>query len=621
MSIPKTMENKIKLAGILAVSALCALFFDLAVARGYFGGTVWDKGVYAAFSLLSAFLLGYWIWQLSFAAIWDMLRRKGFWADMTQICSFACICLMTLYYYDSSSEYGHALATRVMNCAFALALLCLYREDEGKARLISYLQALLAVCGIVRGCFLDLGGRERVLYVMSGIVVWLYCRLLGTVWLRVRRKEICRRFSRYGWLVILFFAGMVLFRNTRTWPFSVVVPFGCLYLYRFTAAGIDRFLKNFCYGCILAFWLMVGSGALFRPYYSFEFIRYPGWFSSVATAGLFWLLTLACAVSCIFAKLRRGVEIRIRKLYLEWLTLGAAGTYLLMTLSRTAALSAVLFCFAAFLLSELYYYRDPVKKMLQKLLLAVGAVLVLFPVMYTATRCGPALVGRPVWITGAEWFSDRIQKREAPDSSKYMNIAQLGETFLEKWLGLDINLTELTGAVSGPGNQELDENGEIVLGGNVVGVEEHDGQVYTVKDYTFHNPDEDDVSNGRFDIFTLYYEHLNLTGHDTMIVEDVDENITLYHAHNSYMQVAYDHGILVGLLFILVVTGGLVSAVFYYKKNCGEVNFAIYPIVVIISFMTAGLTEWIFHPSIPIGFAFLIALTPLMAAETPREAA
>ena len=154
---------------------------------------------------------------------------------------------------------------------------------------------------------------------------------------------------------------------------------------------------------------------------------------------------------------------------------------------------------------------------------------------------------------------------------------------------------------------------------NVVGYYEKDGQIYTQKDYSFENDAIQDSSNGRLDIWRMYYENLNLTGHDTMIVEDADENMILYHAHNSYMQVAYDHGILVGLLFVAVTAGGAVAGVIYYKRNCRKVNFAIYPVIVVISFMIAGMTEWIFHPSIPLGFAFLIGLTPLVGGYTTEK--
>ncbi len=611
-------ENRIKKAACVLIWLFVAVFFYFAVVQGVFGGTIWDKGVYAAACVLFGVTMSYWMYHISFRQIAQQSRSLSFRIDAVQICCYACICLMTLYYYNSGSEYGHSVATRVMNAAFGIALLCMYRREELQKAWIGYLQTAAAAVWIA-GTFREhRDAKELVLYVLSAVVVWIYIKLLSVLAVRIRRREICTHISAYGWLVFSFIAGMVIFRNTRTWPFSVAVPFTSLYLYQFDAEKMNRFLKNFCYGCILAFWLMFGTAALFRPYYSFEFIRYPGWFSSVATAGLFWMLVFACTVSCILAKTREKGVIFFRKIYFEWLTLGAVSSYLFMTLSRTAALSVAVLSVAAFLLAEFCYYRDSLKGMLYKILLVVSPALLVFPVIYTVTRCGPAIVGRPVWITGAEWFSDRIMKKEEMDSSKYMNIAQLGETFLEKWIGVDINLTEITGAVSGPGDRTVGEDGEIIFNDNIIAAEERDGQIYTMKDYTFHNPDEGDISNGRFDLFRIYYTHLNMTGHDSMLVEDVDENITLYHAHNSYMQVAYDHGIPIGILFVLVVTGGVLYSIVYYKRSCRAVNFAIYPVVVIISFMIAGVTEWIFHPSIPVGFAFLIALTPLVGRQDEK---
>ncbi|HCT91218.1 MAG TPA: hypothetical protein DF613_07550, partial [Lachnospiraceae bacterium] len=607
-------EKRIKQGTTLCLLLAAAVFFYFAVIRNVFGGTVWDVGIYGLGCVIFAAVLGIWLWQLPLLDMLEKIKTEDVQRDAVQICCFACICLMTLYYYNSGSEYGHSVGTRVMNCAFGIALLCMCKREELQRRLTGYVQLCLAAL-FIAGTFLESrDSKETVLYVLSGITVWIYCRLLGSRGALIGWREIRRRITPYGWLVFAFFAGLVIFRNTRTWPFSVVIPFGWLYLYRFDTKKMNRLLKNYCYGCILAFWMMAGSGALFRPYYSFEFIRYPGWFSSVATAGLFWMLVIACTVSCILAKVRKGERISVRSIYFEWITLGAAGTYLFMTLSRTAALSVAVFWFLAFVLAELCYYRDSLKGMLAKIFLVVSPVLFVFPAVYTVTRCVPAIVGRPVWITGAEWFSDRIEKREPVDSTKFMNIAQLGETFLEKWVGLDINLTEIAGSVSGPGNAVTEENGETVYQDNVVGTTEIDGQVYSVKDYTFHNPDEGDVSNGRFELFEIYTSHLNMTGHDSMLVEDVDKNITLYHAHNSYIQTAYDHGIPTGILFILVVVAGVAVSGVYYRRNCREVNFAVYPFVVILSFMISGITEWIFHPSIPIGFAFLVALTPLVAA-------
>lgn len=615
-------ENKIKLVAAVVTVLFTAVFFYVAVIKDVFGGTVWDRGVYGVASILFAGTLLFLIYRTSFCKIWRTCRSEHFLRDGVQICCFACICLMTLYYYNSASDYGHSVATRVMNSAFGIALLCMYRKEELQKKWIGNLQALVFAI-FVAGAFLKArDGKEIVMYTLSGVTVWIYVKLLGCLAGRIRRKEICGQFSKYGYLILLFFLGILVFCNTRTWPFSVVIPFTCLYLYRFDGDKMNRFMKNFCYGCILAFWLMFGSALMFRPYYSFEFIRYPGWFSSVATAGLFWMVVFGCTLACILAKYDNDADFRqnLKECFIEFVTLGAVSSYLVMGMARTALLGTAVFSVAAFLVAEIFCYRDNAVKMLTKVMLVICPALLLFPVVYTLTRTIPAVVGRPVWITRAEWFSDRIQKREPMDSSKFMNVPQLAESLLDKLLGIDINLSNMAGAESGPGvGYTVDENGELVFDANVVGYYEKDGQIYTKKDYSFENDATQDTSNGRLDIWRLYYENLNLTGHDTMIVEDAAENMILYHAHNSYMQVAYDHGILVGLLFVTVTASGAVAGVIYYKRNCRKVNFAIYPVIVVISFMIAGMTEWIFHPSIPLGFAFLIGLTPLVGGYTTEK--
>lgn len=608
-------KNRISQAAIALVWLFAAAFFYAAVIRAVFGGTIWDKGFYAAAALIFAVVLTALVRSGFFDRIATQCRMAHFWRHAAQVCSFACICLMTLYYYNSASNYGHAVATRVMNSAFGIALLCMYRKEELQKKWICYVQTI-AFCLFALGSILKKPeGKELVLYTLSGITVWVYIKLLGALAGRIRRKETCRHFSGYGCMVLLFLLLLVVLRNTRAWVFSVTIPFGCLYLYRFDKTSIDRFLRNFCYGCIMAFWLMFGSALLFRPYYSFEFIRYPGWFSSVASAGLFWMLVFGCILACILAKYDNTASVgyNLKNSFFEFVTLGAVSSYLIMGMARTALLGTAVFSMVTFLTAELFCYHDTVKKMLTKLLLVICPALVLFPVVYTLTRCVPALVGRPVWITRAEWFSDRIEKQEPMDSSKFMNVPQLAESLLEKLLGIDINLSSMAGAVSGPGESyTIDENGELVFDDNVVGYYEKDGQIYTRKDYSFENDATQDTSNGRLDIWRMYLSQLNLTGHDTMIVESAAEDMILYHAHNSYIQVAYDHGIAVGILFVLIVGCGLICAVIYYKRNCQKVKFAIYPVIVVISFMIAGMTEWVFHPSIPLGFALMIGLTPLV---------
>jgi len=86
----------------------------------------------------------------------------------------------------------------------------------------------------------------------------------------------------------------------------------------------------------------------------------------------------------------------------------------------------------------------------------------------------------------------------------------------------------------------------------------------------------------------------------------------LAHAHNIYLQVAYDHGIFVGGVFILLGIGTLVQAVFYYRRHREDRECALFPLALLLLFAVAGLTEWIFHPCCPIAYCLLLVMAPLL---------
>ena len=159
-------ENRIRNTAILIICLLVAGFFGFAVIGGVFGGTVWDKAMYAGGSLLFAVIMSVWIRQLPICEIVKNSRETAFRVDALQICCFACICLMTLYYYNSASEYGHSLATRVMNSAFGIALLAMYRREELHQKWIQYAQGLTALL-FMAGTFLQgRDAKQTVMYVL-----------------------------------------------------------------------------------------------------------------------------------------------------------------------------------------------------------------------------------------------------------------------------------------------------------------------------------------------------------------------------------------------------------------------------------------------------------------------
>lgn len=121
----------------------------------------------------------------------------------------------------------------------------------------------------------------------------------------------------------------------------------------------------------------------------------------------------------------------------------------------------------------------------------------------------------------------------------------------------------------------------------------------------------EEYANGRMDIFRAYLEQLNLTGHDEMGAYLPDGELAV-HAHNIYLQVAYDHGIIVGILFVAVGAGAFIQGCIYYARRKDKVRCAAMPAAVIAAFAMAGLVEWIFHLCHPAGFTLLIVLAPLL---------
>ena len=113
------------------------------------------------------------------------------------------------------------------------------------------------------------------------------------------------------------------------------------------------------------------------------------------------------------------------------------------------------------------------------------------------------------------------------------------------------------------------------------------------------------------DIFRAYIEQLNLTGHDEMGALLPDGNLAV-HAHNIYLQIAYDHGIIVGIMFLVVGAFTFIQGCIYYRRKKDEVACAIMPVAVITAFAMAGLVEWIFHLCHPAGFVLLLVLAPLL---------
>ncbi len=130
-----------------------------------------------------------------------------------------------------------------------------------------------------------------------------------------------------------------------------------------------------------------------------------------------------------------------------------------------------------------------------------------------------------------------------------------------------------------------------------------------------------DISNGRFEILRITSMRFDLGG---ILRWDrrIPKGDEYAHAHNSYLQVAYNFGLAAGLLFLVLCALALWRAVRLFSGLWQQVQHCAHTIfdcccIWVYQFDGVGLS----HPCIPAGFGFILMQMLLMrdCVRGPRE--
>ena len=460
---------------------------------------------------------------------------------------------------------------------------------------------------------------NAILFVTVGLVV---IQLILLLW---KKKPAWKQlFLPYAGLVAVFFALLVIFRNTRGWPIYLSAAFGLFYVFYLSWEKRERFLGIFCNGIILNFFCALVFAVLRRPIRAWGFYRYNFVFHTVTVTAAY-LTLIICA---LFVKLLMQYH-KSRRLYTCWTTallFGMAVSLLLMTLSRTGYLAAVVMGIVVLLFVSLVCYRERLPVFLAKTGLAIVLVLACFPVTYSAVRLIPPLYDDPyifeLEANEEEWA---VHKGDPADSENYitfprfaycMDVKLFGEehSIVRKFVDTFMASAEEESKSMPGGRLEVSRISTMLASADgAVGAEASDDAA------SGNGPEEteEDYSNGRFEIFKRYISHWNLTGHDEMGVELADGSLSV-HAHNTYLQVIHDHGLITGAVYLILGAVSLMQMFRYAywagrkKREDSADPYAALPLAIFLAFAVAGLVEWLFHPCNPLGFSTMAVLAPLL---------
>ncbi|MBO4844693.1 MAG: hypothetical protein J5525_00035 [Lachnospiraceae bacterium] len=498
-------------------------------------------------------------------------------------------------YMNGLYDIFHYYSISKIVVAFLFVLISTFERKE----LLNLPNAIWLVAGPILGYmyYLPQKGVEELgeLYRLNGWVIavggFVIINIVYTI-IRLIKHEIktAKIDKAFAIPFMIFALGICILSNGRYWPFMLVVM--CLLLiYRlWISEGRVEFSKDLCLGIILNFYMMVYFSVRHRPYYFYKYYRYNMGFHTVTMTAYYLAMVVSAAWMRLYARLRS--DSRLESIVGPMFTFGMASSYLIFTMSRTGFLSVSVMIIFALIITALWGKLKKVQKFTTKqILIMIVTVVYMFPVTFFLTDVVPRLANDPVVFEYEQWEYS-FQKGMPYADFKYMTIEQFVSEFGKKVLDMD----------------EDDKDAY------------HISPPWVIKAYAAETDDieEDvtDMSNGRFDIFKSYMSVWNLWGHDDMEAVLPNGDMAV-HAHNSFLQVAHDHGIIFGIYFGLFI-GYVIILSLIRAYRSGKVYEMFCP-VLLVCFCMASLVEWIMHPANPFGLSIFLAMMPLFIKDYANE--
>lgn len=433
-------------------------------------------------------------------------------------------------------------------------------------------------------------------------------------------------------LLFLFFA---LSRYNDKWPLMYLAAFFLFYLTGFTQEEKQIFLYSIQDGIIAGFFVIQGLAFVFRPY---DTLRYMGMYANTNMNALFYQ-----AVYCAFLSKFCIMEIRPREsdsktpvflTIIKWLCFAFAAamwSFVFLTMCRSALLGMG----TATVLAGIYCLKHTAKKRLQKgfryvLLLAVITAAG-FPAVYGAVRYLPPVFHHPVWFYN-DYSEERVHSNDPWDSPKFTAWQDVLKENLGRFWDLlpsslrnggedsvsgvlpdsqesmarkntsaaepDSNLTPEDTSAAEPDSSPATEDASTAELGSISpedafsedSQENSSGDAPSASAEDSPSPELKSTS-ARLTIYRHYLSSLNLTGHlEQENGLQVSDDYYAPHAHNLFLQYAFNYGLPAGILFFLWIAAALIKLfmdVFRSRKPSSSIT----ALLLFAAAVVFGLTE------------------------------
>ena len=549
-------------------------------------------------------------------------------------------------YMNDLYDIFHTLSMRRMTIALLALMLLTFSFKE----LVTPVNALWFLASLVAGFVyygrnaLGIDEKEYDLHnaalkylitiiIMAGLVV---IDLVKKIIRGEYRKKV--RLTPFGITLLALFVSMIIFRNTRTWGIILIAVFTALYLRLLVWKGFRDWYKILSGGLMLNFAMSLLFSLLHRYFSAYVSGRFAFIFHTVTvTAEYLTFMGAAATVMLVikivaFPKNCKVVEL-FKSAWKEIILFGWIMSYAIFTVSRTAYAAIIVSILAVVLVTVIRHKGQFIRLVCAMIV----SVLICFPAAFTLQRLIPTIVADPVFYDiddtdnlirgGANWRS-----------SNFMCVERFVNLFASKILGADVGDYRYPDDI-----YNYDENGDPILDIYGYPLDEAVEEIYygkgtdaeyvgqllasgaftraeyfmlleSLNGYVDEGSRLDVMSNGRITIFKSYLADINLTGHDAMGAPLPNGEIAL-HAHNTYLQVAYDNGIITAVIFIIMIIAAIVSSLRLIAAKEKDEPLTFMAFAVIIGFVVCGMTEWVFHFANPMTIALMLSFAGLIFKE------
>ena len=434
------------------------------------------------------------------------------------------------------------------------------------------------------------------LLLMAGFVIW-GLNILNTITyyfganrldrLKANGKDIFKRISP-----ILAVSGMVLaismliFSYGKIWSYMMVIMLATFFVQDYSREERREHVNRCGNAVLIHFGIMALLCVLFRPIWAYRFVRYPMWFYTVACTGMYLVLVEAVAITKLFMKMKKTQTV-FRDCVYEWVLNGLVWGFLFLSIARTA-LTAMLFMILVVLVGTILVFRPRIRQYMKTIPAILLTGLLSVVLVYSLVRCVPSVIALPYQIGSYENDISEPRIGEKANSRFYLNAENMLRSFGDRF-GISIPIPE-----------SLLETGMDELGGN-------ESEEQTMLVLSGYDEQPEDMSNGRLDVYKEYLQHIHFYGHESMN-EDGDYQMGQAHAHNSFLQVAFDYGILAGISLVVICLAIVIICVVRIIRNQDRSPAIWLSLLITVGFIGASLTELVYNINIPLCLGLCFAM-------------